>query len=306
MTNPGALRNVLYPEDHSIHANVNGLAASYPPGTAVNAGLELRNASNGPAAGVFGVSVFDTAVEQRAETEAEANDRWFGQGWWWLMGPGIGDVTLDSLNKTDMSQPVANDLDLAAEDLLLNSSYPYLQITSTDESEVRGEYEAQMKRDVKPLGDAIVRAHPENLPSTAEDLKKFAAAAKLGDEILLDPWNTPYEAKLSEMGDSDVVTLMSAGPDKDFGTVDDFSIQLISRNVFAVPGERLNKLLEQTAEAGQPLPATVDALKKFALDGGLNLDSAAQHTLQRNGKPYLYIINAMRNRYYVDVQYGQN
>ena len=121
MSDQGATRVVLYPDDRSLHANVKGLAGSYAPGAQVNAQLELRNAANGAAAGVFGVSVFDTAVEQRAETEMEANDRWFGQGWWWLVGSSVGDVTLDSLNKTDTSKPISSDLDLAAEAVLMNS-----------------------------------------------------------------------------------------------------------------------------------------------------------------------------------------
>lgn len=300
--NRGGERTVLYPEDRSLLVNVKGLAAQYPPGAAVTAGLELRNAGNGPAAGVFGVSVFDTAVEQRAETELEANDRWFGQSWWWLLGRSVGDVTLETLNKTDMSQPVSSELDLAAEAVLMDFDHAELEITSTDESEVRGQYEEQIKRAVKPLGDAILKANPESLPSSAEDLKKFSAGANFSEAILLDPWNTPYQAKLGEEYDNDVVTLTSAGPDKQFGTDDDFSIPLVERNLFAIPGERLNKLLEQAVAAGQPLPATVEALKKFALAGGLNLDSAAQHTLQRNGKPYIYEINELHSYYTIDVQ----
>jgi hypothetical protein len=298
---PGAMRTVLYPEDRSLRARVSGLAASYAPGAEVNAELELRNASNGPEAGVFGVSVFDTAVEERALTELEANDRWFGQDRWWLDSSHVGDVTLDSLNKTDMSKPIPSDLDLAAERLLLDSVFAELEITSTDESEMRDEYEEQIKSDTLPLEEAILKANPENLPSTAEELKKFAAKARLGEGILLDPWNTPYKVTLSESQNNDLVTLESAGPDKEFGTKDDLSIPLLQRSVFAVPGDRLNKLLEQALAAGQPLPATADALKEFALAGGLNLDSAAQHTLQSNGKPYLYNIEESHRNFFVGV-----
>jgi phage baseplate assembly protein gpV len=298
----GATRVVLYPDDRSLHANVKGLAAAYAPGVPLSAQLDLRNAAGGPAAGVFGVSVFDTAVEQRAETELEANDRWFGQDWWWLYGSSVGDVTFDSLNKTNMTKPISSDLDLAAEAVLMNSEADTLEITANDSSTVRNEYEQQMEKDVKPLRDAILKANPDNLPATAEELKKFLADAKLDEGILLDPWNTPYKADLSEDGNDDVVSLISAGPDKQFGTADDFSELLVERNVFAVPGARLNDLLSKTAMAGQPLPATVDALKKLALDSRINLDSAAQHTLQHNGKPYIYSIVVLRHFYFVYVQ----
>ncbi len=78
----GAARSVLYPEDHSLSASVKGLAASYTPGAKVNAELSVRSADKGTAAGVFGLSVFDTAVEQRAETEAEAMIAGLGASPW--------------------------------------------------------------------------------------------------------------------------------------------------------------------------------------------------------------------------------
>ena len=299
MRNQGATRTVLFPYDRSLNATVKELAASYAPGAPVNAALSLRSSAGGPASGVFGVSVFDTAVEQRAETEQEANDRWFGQGWWWLEGSSVGDVTLDSLNKTDISKPIASDLDLAAEAVLMDKGRGELEITANNASDVRNEYEQQMGKELRPLEGAILKANPESLPTTADELREFAAAAKLDEGILIDPWNTRYRSELSEEGDNDVVTVTSAGPDKKFGTDDDFSVPLAARNVFAVPGARLNNLLEKSVSAGKQLPASVDGLKKFALDGGLNLDSATQHTLQRNGRSYVYAVEVMRRFYFV-------
>jgi len=298
----GATRSVLYPEDLSLSAGVKGLTASYTPGAKVSAELSLRSAGNGAAAGVFGVSVFDTAVEQRAETEAEANDRWFGRGWWWLEGASVGDVTRETLNKTDTSKPIDSDLDLAAEAVLLNSVSEPLVIEANDNSTVRSEYQQQMEAAMKPLGLAILAASPLNLPATFEDVKKFAADAKLNTGILLDPWNVPYKVETGEGWHTDLVTLRSAGPDKQFGTADDFTLALVQRNVFAVPGAKLNSLLKDAAQAGRPLPGTVAALKALAKDSGLDLDSAEQHTLDRKGKPYTYAIDVVRRSYFIQVQ----
>ena len=277
MRNQGPTRTVLFPYDHSLNATVKDLAVSYAPGAPVNANLSLRSSAGGPASGVFGVSVFDTAVEQRAETEQEANDRWFGQGWWWLEGSSVGDVTLDSLNKTDMSKPITSDLDLAAEAVLMDKGRGELEITANDASDVRNEYQQQMGKGLRPLEEAILKANPESLPTTTDELREFAEVAKLDEGILIDPWNTRYRSEVSEEGDNDLATVTSAGPDKKFGTDDDFSVPLVTRNVFAVPGARLNNLLEKSVSAGKQLPASVDALKKFAHDGGLNLDLDAAH-----------------------------
>ena len=300
----GASRTVLYPEDRSLSANVKGLATTYAPGAPVNAQLALRNATKGSVAGVFGVSVFDTAVEQRADTEADQNDRWFGNGWWWLGNLGVGDVTPESLNKVDASKPIDPDLDLAAEALLMDSRVNILEIESNDNSSVRNEYEQQMDLDVKPLRDAILAVNPEDLPATQEELKKFVEAAKLDPGVLLDPWDIPYRVELGEQWTNDVMTLHAAGPDKRFGTDDDFTLALLTRNIFTVPGARLNQLLQKTEVGGRPLPATVDELKKLALEGGLNLGSAQQHTLQRDGKPYTYTIDLAHRFYFVHVKRG--
>jgi hypothetical protein len=298
----GTARSVLFPEDQSLNANVKGLAASYAPGAKVNGELSLRSAGKGATAGVFGVSVFDTAVEERANTEAEANDRWFGRGWWWLLGAGVGDVTRESLDKTDTSKPVDTDLDLAAEALLLNTYTESLTIESNDDSSVRTDYQHQMEAAVKPLGEAILAAAPLNLPVTLEEVKQFVASAKLDAGVLVDPWNVPYKVETGEGWHTDIVMLRSSGPDKQFGTADDFTLTLVNRNIFAVPGARLNALLKRTAEAGKPLPATVAALKALAKEAGLDLDSAEQHTLDRKGKPYTYAIDVVRRSYFVEVQ----
>jgi hypothetical protein len=297
----GTARSVLYPEDRSLSAGVKGLAASYTPGAKVGAELSLRSADKGATAGVFGVSVFDTAVEERAETEAEANDRWFGRGWWWLEGPIVGDVTRESLNKTDTSKPIDEDLDLAAEAVLLNSVSEPLVIESNDDSTVRSEYQQQMGKKLKPLGKAILAAGPLNLPATFDEVKQFATDAKLDAGLLLDPWNVPYKVETGEGWHTDIVTLRSAGPDKQFGTADDFTLTLVQRNVFAVPGARLSALLRDAVRAGKPLPGTLAALKSFSKEAGLDLDSAEQHTVDRKGKPYIYAINVVRRSYFIQV-----
>jgi hypothetical protein len=298
----GTARSVLYPEDRSLSASVKDLAASYAPGAKVGVELSLRSADKGAVAGVFGVSVFDTAVEQRAETEAEANDLWFGRGWWWLYGASVGDVTRETLNKTDTTQPIDPDLDLAAEAMLLNSASEPVAIESNDDSTVRCAYEQQMETSVKPLGKAILAANPLNLPATFAEVKHYAEDAKSNPEILLDPWNVAYKVETSEGWHTDIVTLRSAGPDKQFGTADDFTVSLVERNVFAVPGARLNALLKDAAQAGEPLPGTVAALKALTKKAGLDLDSAEQHTLDRKGKPYTYAIDVARRSYFIQVR----
>jgi hypothetical protein len=61
-------------------------------------------------------------------------------------------------------------------------------------------------------------------------------------------------------------------------------------------------LLKEAAQAGKPLPGTIAALKSLTKEGGLDLDSAEQHTLDRKGKPYVYAIDIVRRAYFIQVQ----
>jgi len=287
---------VLYPEDRELKVRLTGLRSSYTPGAEVVAGVGLHDAAGAPVPGALGVAVIDTAVEQRAETETEANERWYGWSWW-NQGSNVGGVTRATLDKTDMSKPVPDELDLAAEAVLLDETRPGIQIENSNNDSARDEYEAGMKRSIKPLGEAVLKARPERLPATLDAVQSIGRTANLDDALLLDPWNMPYKVAAKVEWHDEVVSLQSAGPDKRFGTDDDFTIELAQRNYFALPGERLANLAADAVKAGRQLPANEDVLKTLARAGGLELDN----TLDPQGKPYHYEVQLWRRNYTIHV-----
>jgi len=287
---------VLYPEDHELKLKLTGLRPSYSPGAVVDAGLTVKNANGAAPPSVLGISVFDTAVQQRAETESEANDRWFGWNWW-DDGESVGGVTLDTLNRIDTAQPIPDDLEMAAEKLLLWPNINRIEIEANYDNTVREEYETAMNRVLEPLDKAVLQARPTRLPGSLDALQAIARAAKLDDAILIDPWNTPYRVRREIQSDDEVVSLVSAGPDKHFGSGDDFDLELCRRNLFALQGDRLVELLTAAVREGQSLPGTLDGLKALAVAGGLNLDAI----FDPDGKPYVYAILVQRRFYSVQV-----
>lgn len=297
----GTYKSVLYPQDRELRVKLTGLKTSYPPGTEVNAFLNVNDAASTLPRGALGVSVFDAAVAQRAETEEEANELWFGD-YWWLGGSIAGGLTRAMLDKTDTSQPIPADLDLAAEAVLREGSSTGIEIESAGDSSLRTEYSNAMDRDLKPVGNAMVAVPSIHLSATLQDVRDVVRAAKLDDALLIDPWNTPYKIAGSTSWNDEIVEFASAGPDKRFGTADDISLTVARRNIFAVPGHRLSEILEKTAAVGQPLPGTLDALKGLAKANGLDLDSAAQGTLDKDGKPYTYAIVLQRSLYSIEVK----
>jgi uncharacterized protein YfaS (alpha-2-macroglobulin family) len=293
-------KSVLYPEDLELKLKLTGLQPSYSPGATVDAGLTVQNAAKSAAPSALGVAVIDTAVEQRAATEEEANEHWYGWNWW-QSNDSAGGITREMLDRMDMSKPIPDDLDLAAEKLLMGTQAARIQIDAESDDLVRSDYQQTMSHSLVELGKAVLAARPAHLPDTFEGVRAIAAWAKLGDQLLLDPWNTPYKPERNDQYNEEVLNLRSAGPDKRFGTEDDFTIPVTQRNLFALPGEQLAKLLADASRAEQPLPATIDGLKEFARNGGLDLDSAVDSTLDSEGKPWVYSINVRRRFYWVQV-----
>jgi hypothetical protein len=288
-------KSVLYPEDRELKLKLTGLQPSYPPGATVDAGLTVKDATGSAKASALGVSVIDTAVELRAETEEEANDHWFGSMWWRDLA-GVSGVTSDSLNRLDMSQPVPADLDLAAEAMLDRPRYG-IEIEAASSDSARSDYERLMNRALDPLGKAVLNARPAQLPATLDALQAIARNAKLDDSLLIDPWNTPYKVSRSINDEDEEVQVVSAGPDKRFGTADDFTINVTSRNLFELPGQRMVKLLTDAVAAGHTLPGTVDGLKQLTRAGSLDLDSIHD----RAGNLYKYEIRLHRRFYSIQV-----
>jgi len=290
---PCSFKSVLYPEDRALKVKITGLLRSYLPGAEVNAGLNLQGAK-----GAMGVSVFDTAVEQRAKTEEDENDRW-SRYIWWQDDTNVSGMTVEELNRIDTSKPIPAELDLIAETLIGDSAVQQTVIQSGSEDNYgeRNTYESAMQAALKPVGDAVLAARPERLPSTLEAVRSIVRAAKLDDVLLLDPWNTAYKASTSISGNEEVVSLESAGPDKRFGSDGDFTLELVRRNYFALPSERLTQLVIEAVKADRPLPKNEEEVKAFARAGGLDLDAA----FDPQGKPYHYQVQVQKRFYTIHV-----
>jgi hypothetical protein len=293
-----AYKSVLYPEDRELKLKLTGLQASYTPGAEVDAGVDVRAAGGFAVPGALGISVADAAVEQRAVTEEDANQRWFGWNWWRITS-NIGGVTMQDIEKTDMSKPVSDDMQLVAEAGLQHGIPFEMNLESEDYEDSQNAYEAGIKTQLKPVGDAILAARPQQLPATLDGVRAIADAAQLDPALLLDPWQTPYKVEVSRGWNTVDLGVLSAGPDKRFGTDDDFSVVVVQRNFFALPGERLSKILEDRVTASEPLPGTVDELKRMARAGGLDLDA----TFDPDGNAFQYQIRVGPRWYDVQV-YG--
>ena len=284
-----ATKTVLYPEDTELRFKVTGLKSTYAPGDEVHASLRVTD-PKGAVAAAIGVAVTDSAVSERARTEEDFDERSWGWGIWYEEHREIAGLTLDDLERTDMTQTVSDDLQLAAEALLQENYRSDVIVESQDTSDIRDEYETTMTKALNPLGVALLGAKPEHLTSDLGSIAAAAKQAKLSAEVLLDPWHVAYRPQVLTEGSEEVLQFVSAGPDKKFGSPDDFTIEVTRQSVFARAGEGLQAMLQTAMSRNEDLPGSVDALFAFARQRGFDLAAMRDP----KGRPFVFKVRVER------------
>jgi hypothetical protein len=235
-TDDSASRTVLFPARLDFEVAVRPGQPVYRPGEEATVALETRLAGGQTVETALGVAVADAAVGERARSDGVAGpDRVFSN----LRSPdseGISGVTLGDLYRLDCSEPFPEDLDLVAE-AMLGEGNPYLfhsESSADYTSDSRPAFAKAFAAQLKPVIQALEERYKKDYdhPRDAATLKRDLAEAGIDFDSLRDPWGTPYRAEFKVDGPSDVLTLRSAGPDKQFGTDDDLKAAEVRRAHF--------------------------------------------------------------------------
>lgn len=242
-------RTILYPRDRELKLDVRLDQTVYRPGEDAQATLRASGPDGRALESVFGVVIFDKAVEERARTEQEFSTSYGFYNYFrnfWYGSDEVGGISLRELERLDLKRkPVTEELNLVADILLQNTQSDYDRRGSESDSyeknqaEVFKSFTAAQFKSVKEALDARYDRSAE-YPSDAEALHRFLRDAKIDFEHLRDPWSVPYRAVFSVEGDSDVLEIISAGADKEFGTRDDFRVQRFARPYFRSLGEKID------------------------------------------------------------------
>jgi hypothetical protein len=232
-----ATRTVLFPARLDFEVAVRPGLPVYRPGEEASAALETRLADGRTVETALGVEVVDAAVGERARSE-------------WGAGPdtafsnprspdteGMGGVTLADLYRLDCSKPFPEDLDLVAEAMFGERS-SYLLFFPKSSADYRSDFRTAFAKAFAAQFTPVIRALNERYskdydhPRDAGTLKRDLAEAGIDFDSLRDPWGTQYRAEFKVDGPSDVLTVLSAGPDKQFGTDDDLEAAEVIRAHF--------------------------------------------------------------------------
>ena len=279
---PIAMRTVLYPHDPALKVTAKFDRTTYRPGEDASLALRVRNNNGDPVKAALGAVIFDQAVEERARTDAEFGrsqgygfDGQFGN--YWYENNQIGGLQRADLDRLDTSQPFADDIQLAAEVLLLNrwgdrpsvfggANYP------------AGAYQVFGQRfdtELAPLKIALDDTYAKDFayPHDLDSLKQILQAHKVSFDSVLDPWGSPFRANFSFNQSVELMELVSLGPDKKAGTEDDLTVMTSQHPYFQKAGIAIDKAVEDYHSRTGAFIRDVPTLKTELTRSGVDWDS---------------------------------
>ena len=271
---------VVFPDGASLQVSAVPERATLRPGEEASVAFAVKTADGRAVPGALGVSVVDQALLERARTNAE-----FGR----QSSPGcVGCAaspgpSLEDVYALDVSKPIPEGADLSAE-MLLASWHATLSIDSSAEAVGRFTFDKAIQRGFAPVAAALDAAYSASFdyPRDAEHLGYVLSRGGIAASELRDPWGTLYAMDFLTEYSNDVIRFKSAGPDKMFGTGDDFDAYDVWRPYF-LPQQRA---IEHALERWGRCPANESEIRQALLADGISLENLRDPW----GTPYRTVI----------------
>lgn len=261
-------RAVIFPDGSDLKLEVLPDRTMYQP--AANATLRLRaSALDGkPVEAAIGLAVVDQAVIERARTDSEfGSRRWFGCAYCGDSGETeLGGVRLNDLYAWKQESPITPELDLVAEVLVARTG-GLLALELSESLHEAPEFSA-IKAQMARLKSILDRHYADRL-EFPEDGTALSAALGTEWSNLADPWGRTYTARFGVDRDERTIEVLSAGPDRQFGSEDDFIAGTFRRSYFGP----LSRLMEDALRRQADYPATAEEFTALLRESGLLLEA---------------------------------
>lgn len=269
-----ASRGVVYPSPQNLKVSAKFSAAQYKPNEDASVRFSILDGSGRAQESVLGVTIFDRAIEERAQTDSDFGS-YFGR-FSSLLGyqRGFGSVTLKDLNELSPSEPASEEMQLAAE-IMLSGGYNYPRIYHSgdrtgDAAELYGDT-------LKKIGLPIETALTKEFKSGGEVATNEAALRRIlsreGIELgtVLDPWGQPIMPTFTFERSDLVLKLISAGPDEMPKTKDDLTAYSGRFQYFASIGAKIEKLVNDHKLKTGKYIRDLETLRSIADAGGVDI-----------------------------------
>ncbi|HET6934565.1 MAG TPA: MG2 domain-containing protein, partial [Candidatus Angelobacter sp.] len=274
---PYADRTVLYPTNRRLQTQVHLQRGTYRPGDSAAATINVRLPDGGAAQSSLGIKIVDKAVEERSRTDREfRGDNGGWDPWWpWSSYEAFAGITRDDLDLVDLTRPIPPDLDLVAEFILSRSYRPGIKV----EMDGSGSnpvlvFSSRFDRQFNPLQPVLESASVEGkVPANERELVALCRQHGVDVQSFTDPWGTPYRYTFDYDRNYRTLSIESAGPDKQFGTNDDFPARTIPWEYFTYYGLLLNRAAEDFLLSHGRFIRDRETLKQQLLQLGVDIDA---------------------------------
>jgi hypothetical protein len=299
-------QGVLYPQNVELKVKARTSQASYRPGEDAQVKLSVQAPQARAPESALGVVVTDKAVDERFRTDQE-----FGRRYYSLddslarflgIDQQISGVTMRDLQNLDTTRFISPDLNLLAEVLFCRGSHYSPNFYGGDQYETNlvTVFSRLVNEQIKPVHDALNARYLRNgeYPRTETELRTILSDAGIDFAKVHDPWGNNYRAIFSIPGPSDMLTLMSAGPDERFDTDDDFSADRSTWRYFVPVGGAIERVVRAFHErTGGFILDEKTLLAELAQKENVSLDQLKD----RWGEPYRLNFGIVESNYVLTV-----
>ncbi len=300
---PSSIKTVIYPSNKKLELSLKLDKESYRPAEEVKATLQAKMSDKQVLETALAVTVFDKAVEERAQEDKHYRPNSFYQTYIYASNndENISEITLESLKNLDMSKPIPEGLDLVAEVLLASTNRysPVIAETNRFSASYSELFASVIEKDLKDIKETLELQYTKASLYPINEPTFYVLLGYFGDYFyqLKDPWETSYKIKFSVKAEMDVMEIITAGADRIFDTEDDFVALDMRWPYFRPYGEVLNQVVNSYPTKTGECLCDLAVLKKEMLKRGINLDTL----LDPWGNPYKVEFEIYKTIYLVKI-----
>ena len=241
---------VLFPKDHELKVDVKLAKSAYRPGDEATADFRVTSPDGAQAKSALGLVVVDKAVEERERSDREfgGNSGFYNFRDLWGGTSELGGVHRSDLDKIDLTKPLPDGLELVAEILLQgNSAWPETFASESSSADLHKLFASEIDPKIQPIRAALDLRYEQKgeYPKIEATLDSYLVAAGYRFQDVKDPWGMPYRAAFIVSREWDVLQILSAGPDKTFGTEDDFVVAKMTWAYFKPTYEAMRRAVNE-------------------------------------------------------------
>jgi A-macroglobulin TED domain/Alpha-2-macroglobulin family/MG2 domain/Carboxypeptidase regulatory-like domain/A-macroglobulin receptor binding domain/Macroglobulin domain MG3 len=294
-----ANRTVLFPAPAGLTLSARSSKDTYHPGEEASIELSALKPGGETEESVFGVSVLDKAIDERARTDAEFGGRYetFYSEFSELLTSSSGNP-----NDPDNLKTLSPEEELAMEIALRRNFSPDLEDSGNFREELTESYEHVFVEQFMKLDGSLKKRYLADGSAAVDDasLRSILMLDEIELDKMVDPWGNGFRASIEKTRDKTIVHVVSSGPDEIYGTADDITAYKKDFAYFAKVWRVLNRAFASYEQSTEDFIHNYKTLWEEVKKQGLDLDALKDLW----GKPYRFEFGIQGSEYFLKIQSG--